>query len=49
MSDKFTGPGKLYMEILTEANIYTIGEEEVPNLVTSKNYTNTLFFYTMRF
>lgn len=36
MSNKHTGPGSLYMEILTEANIYSIGEEDVPNLVTSK-------------
>lgn len=25
------------MELLTEANIFTIGEEEVPNLVTPKS------------
>lgn len=35
-SNKYTGPGNLYMEIKTESNIYTIGEEEVPNLVTPK-------------
>lgn len=57
-SNKYTGPGALYIEVLTEANVsiakiilfesrvygahtvskqvYTIGEEDVPNLVTSK-------------
>lgn len=37
ISNKYTGPGSLYMEIKTESNIYTIGEEEVPNLVTPKS------------
>lgn len=37
ISNKYTGPGTLYMEIKTESNIYTIGEEEVPNLVTPKS------------
>lgn len=37
VSNKLIGPGKLYMEITTEANVYTIGEEEVPNLVTPKS------------
>lgn len=36
-SDKYTGPGNLYMELKTESNIYTIGEEEVPNIVTPKS------------
>lgn len=55
ISNKYTGPGVLYIEILTEANVriksreflvsilnsqlfqvYTIGAEDVPNLVTSK-------------
>lgn len=36
ISNKFTGPGSLTMEVMTEANIYSIGEEDVPNLVTSK-------------
>lgn len=36
VSNKYTGPGILDMEVLTEANIYSIGEEDVPNLVTSK-------------
>lgn len=35
-SDKYTGPGKLYMELKVESNIYTIGEEDVPNFVTPK-------------
>lgn len=59
ISNKRTGPGSLFMEVLTEANvnnrfqlkilpnegpfsifvfqIYTIGEEDVPNLVTPKS------------
>lgn len=37
ISNKYTGPGTLYLEIKTESNIYTIGEEEVPNLVTPKS------------
>lgn len=36
ISNKYTGPGNLYLELKTESNIYTIGEEEVPNLVTPK-------------
>ncbi|XP_037903312.1 sodium channel protein Nach [Hermetia illucens] len=36
-SDKYTGPASLRMEILTEAHIYTLGEEDVPNLVTPKS------------
>lgn len=36
ISNKYTGPGSLYLELKTESNIYTIGEEEVPSLVTPK-------------
>lgn len=36
ISNKFTGPGAINMEILTEANVYSLGEEDVPNLVTNK-------------
>ncbi|XP_055858500.1 sodium channel protein Nach isoform X3 [Episyrphus balteatus] len=35
-SNRVTGPGSLIMDVLTEANIYVLGEEEVPNLVTPK-------------
>ncbi|GAB0089204.1 sodium channel protein Nach [Sergentomyia squamirostris] len=37
ISDKYTGPGKLKIEILTDAFIYILGEEDVPHLVTSKS------------
>lgn len=37
ISDKFTGPGRLKMNILTEAFIYTLGPDDVPNLVTPKS------------
>ncbi|XP_059618986.1 sodium channel protein Nach isoform X2 [Phlebotomus argentipes] len=37
ISDKYSGPGRLTMEILTEANIYILGEEDVPHLVTPKS------------
>lgn len=36
VSNKHTGPGSLDMEILTEANIYSFGKEDVPHLVASK-------------
>ncbi|XP_317530.4 sodium channel protein Nach [Anopheles gambiae] len=37
ISNKHTGPGKLTITVLTEAYVYTIGEEEVPNLITPKS------------
>ncbi|XP_055710278.1 sodium channel protein Nach [Phlebotomus papatasi] len=37
ISDKYTGPGKLKLEVLTEANIYILGEEDVPHLATPKS------------
>ncbi|XP_058059902.1 pickpocket protein 28 [Anopheles bellator] len=36
-SNKHTGPGRLTITVLTEAYVYTIGEEEVPNFVTPKS------------
>lgn len=36
MSNRFTGPGTLMMHILTESYMYTIGSDEVPNLVSPK-------------
>ncbi|KAJ6650047.1 hypothetical protein Bhyg_05290 [Pseudolycoriella hygida] len=36
-SNKYTGPGSVKIQILIEANVYVIGEEDVPNLVTSKS------------
>ncbi|XP_037031361.1 sodium channel protein Nach [Bradysia coprophila] len=36
-SNKYTGPGSIKIQILIEANVYVIGEEDVPNLVTSKS------------
>jgi acid-sensing ion channel, other len=35
-SDKFTGMGKLKLELMTESFVYTLGVEDVPNLVTPK-------------
>ena len=35
--NKDTGPGSLKMEVLTEANVYIVGEEDVPHLVTPKS------------
>lgn len=37
ISNKYTGPGKLKLTIITEAFVYTIGQDEVPNLVTPKS------------
>uniref|UniRef100_A0A182IXY7 Uncharacterized protein n=1 Tax=Anopheles atroparvus TaxID=41427 RepID=A0A182IXY7_ANOAO len=37
ISNKHIGPGKLSITVLTEAYVYTIGEEEVPNLITPKS------------
>lgn len=37
VSNKYTGPGKLYIETLTEAFVYILGEDDVPNLITPKS------------
>ncbi|XP_055632460.1 sodium channel protein Nach [Toxorhynchites rutilus septentrionalis] len=36
-SNKYTGPGKLKITVLTEAYVYTLAEEDVPNLITPKS------------
>jgi amiloride-sensitive sodium channel len=36
ISNRYTGPGKLRIKILTESFMYTMGNYEVPNLVTPK-------------
>ncbi|XP_034473687.1 sodium channel protein Nach [Drosophila innubila] len=35
-SNRFTGPGSLKIELLTEATVFILGAEEVPTLVTPK-------------
>lgn len=37
ISDKFSGPGTMKLDIFSEAFVYTLGEEDVPNLVTPKS------------
>lgn len=37
LSNRYTGLGQLRMEVLTEANVYTLGVEDVPNLVSPKS------------
>ena len=36
ISNRFTGPGKLRFKVSTESYLYTIGSDEVPNLVSPK-------------
>lgn len=36
ISNRLTGPGKLKFKVSTEAYMYTVGTDEVPNLVSSK-------------
>ncbi|XP_053692397.1 sodium channel protein Nach [Sabethes cyaneus] len=37
ISNKTTGPGRLKITLLTEAYVFTLGEEDVPNLITPKS------------
>ncbi|EDS29204.1 pickpocket 13 [Culex quinquefasciatus] len=45
ISNKYTGPGKLRISVLTEALIYTLGEEDVPNLITPKSEVLLIDYY----
>uniref|UniRef100_A0A336MNG8 CSON004271 protein n=1 Tax=Culicoides sonorensis TaxID=179676 RepID=A0A336MNG8_CULSO len=37
LSDKYSGPGTLKIDVFSEAFVYTFGAEDVPNLVTPKS------------
>lgn len=37
ISNKYTGPGILNFDVLTEAFVYILGEEDVPNFITPKS------------
>nr|XP_029729201.1 sodium channel protein Nach-like [Aedes albopictus] len=45
ISNKYTGPGKLKITVLTEAYVYTLGEEDVPNLITPKSEVLLIDYY----
>ncbi|XP_055592167.1 sodium channel protein Nach isoform X2 [Uranotaenia lowii] len=45
ISNKYTGPGKLKVQVLTESYIYTLGEEDVPNLITPKSDVLLVDYY----
>ncbi|XP_058817036.1 sodium channel protein Nach isoform X1 [Topomyia yanbarensis] len=45
VSNKTTGLGRLRITVLTEAYVFTLGEEDVPNLITPKSEVLVIDYY----